>query len=302
MSESEDLVGDGTTAATPPSGPQIPEIVLHDRGRTMRYVHGEIVLIQGEGVRIPLAAVDRVEVDPARPKRVVVRLVGSTAGAGDYRYDHRNPAAVRVFVEAVGRAMAGFERSGTPVDGASLVSPVVDDQLGALRRRRIGQRLAKLVDTRKKIAVWLAVAVWVVGFGFTVSHTPGHGVPYVLLVFAGAILSAFLAAGAGYLRGRWRLRRRGITVVAYAVELPTGTYEFVDADGESRTRRFPDAWARSAKRPVAIEICYDPDDARTVRRRRLNPFQLFWASLGTVVGTAGLAVCVGIEIYLIFVS
>ncbi|GAA1166144.1 hypothetical protein F4556_001316 [Kitasatospora gansuensis] len=279
------------------------EIVLRgSRGRSARFVDGWVVIEQRDVVhRIPVAAIDRVV---AGSGRVEVVLRAASGPARIHRIRHRGSG--EAFVRVVTKALPVLDAAERAGDGGALVESAV------LAKSSGGPgRLLRPVNSPLKVFGWLYLA----GFGPAFS-TPGHRMAGSLLlwVFGPPCLGLAVLGVVGAVRSLpkpWALHRRGITVVATVTgherevdqvgdEAPSNRYyaiyEFVDADGVTRTHT-----ARDQEGLVSGgrgEICYDPADPAVIRRAANFGARVYWSVAGIVLillpmVLVGLAMSVG---------
>ncbi|MER7581734.1 DUF3592 domain-containing protein [Kitasatospora sp. NPDC097691] len=256
-----------------PAGPRparMPELVLRGPRVQARLERRHVVVEQGGTThRIPVEAVERVE---SRPGVVEVVLHSATAPGTVFAIGHRNRRAAEAFTRVLSDALPVADRAARPVDGAALVTTEHEERAPAGRLRLLLFSWPGLLG-----CVYLC-GLLAIPFG-PAGHRTGAAVRWLL---------SPLAIGAAYgawdpmlrtLKG-WVLLRRGITVVARVVGHETddsgestlhyATYEFVDATGRTRTHTEEDK--EEYVLSDTVQISYDPDDPRLVRRRdRLGP-------------------------------
>ncbi|WP_328872651.1 hypothetical protein OHT76_22520 [Streptomyces sp. NBC_00287] len=219
-------------------------LVLHGRRRSVARLRAGVLLLEAGGVRhrIPVAAIERVEVSGAKGRVLTVVLSSAT-----HTLTSRSAPAVREFAEAVRRAL--------PVRDADEPRPAVS----AEPVERPGVEPGYVV-------LWaLGVAFVLVAVALVVR---GAGEQAVVFWLVGPVVlgcgGAALAGGLTTVREAAVLRTRGITVegrLTLSYEMGTGEdavthyeYTYVDARGQTRTRSGPAGGAEE------VEIVYDPED------------------------------------------
>lgn len=226
-----------------------------------------MVLLEADGVRrrIPVAAIERVDVHGPKGQRLTVVLTGDEPVA--YHLRCRSVPTVHEFARAVHRALPVRDADESRPDGAGLVTEEPLER-AALNRVRL---------------LW-----WGLGGGYmlvlVLLLVKGAGVIPVLL-WANAPLP--IAGGLGGVQSGWKvfreawvLRTRGITVEGelqgtYRHESgKTHYYAYVDSQGVRRECKDSDGGAERA------EITYDPVDPETamVGRRTTG-----WLVVGAVL-------------------
>ncbi len=260
-----------------------PAVVLHGTRYTARLDGDEVVLTRRRSThRIPVTAIDRIDV---RPGRVDVVLLAAGGEARVYPVAHHNGAAAEAFARTAATALP--ERAADlSVDGAALVTTTVEPH-------RRGS-LTRPFDSWRKMLAWFYLAGLVSPF-LAGSVTSEHRIaskpalawmitlPITVLVVIG--LRDFTSS----LRIGWLLYRRGITVTARVTghdddgdaESPShyARYAFTDAKGVDRRHTAKDQ--PGYVRGDTVDICYDPADPGLVRRRAGLGRRLAW---GTFLG------------------
>lgn len=245
-----------------------------------------MVLLEADGVRrrIPVAAIERVDVHGPKGRRLTVVLTGDEPVA--YLLRCRSAPAVQEFAHAVRRALPVRDADEPRPDGAGLVTE----------------------EPLERAAPKVRLLWWGLGGGYVLVLVllmlKGAGVvPGVLWAVApGPIAAGGLGVYAGWqvFREAWVLRIRGITVEGQLQRshwyngVEQYTYAYVDSQGVRRKRTGSDGGAERA------EITYDPADPETTKAGRRTTGQLVFGAvlillLGSPVLLAGVAfVVVGV--------
>ncbi|MGW5278961.1 hypothetical protein ACWERI_05805 [Streptomyces collinus] len=251
-------------------------LVLHGRRRASALLRDGVVLLEADGVqrRIPVAAIERVDVHGAKGRRLTIVLTDDESVA--YHLRCRSAPAVHEFAQAVRRALPVRDAAEPRPNSAELVTE---------------KPLERVAPHRLRLLWW--------GLG------GGYVLVLVLLVakaaFPGVILWAvaplLIAGGVGGVQAGWQvfrepwvLRTRGITVEG---ELQ-GThwheggnqyyYAYVDSHGVRHECKSSDGGAERA------EITYDPVDPDTaIVGRRTTGWLVLGAVLILLMGTLLLA-------------
>ncbi|MGP4089585.1 hypothetical protein [Streptomyces sp. KR55] len=97
-------------------------LVLHGRRRASVRLRDAVVLLEADGVqrRIPVAAIERVDVHGPKGRRLTVVLTGDEPVA--YHLRCRSAPAVHEFAHAVRRALPVWDADEPRPDGAGLVT------------------------------------------------------------------------------------------------------------------------------------------------------------------------------------
>lgn len=109
-------------------------LVLHGRRRASVRLRDGVVLLEAEGLRrrIPVAAIERVDVHGANGRRLTVVLTGDEPVA--YHLRCRSAAAVHEFAQAVRRALPVRDADEPRPDG---VGPVTEEPLERAAPNRV---------------------------------------------------------------------------------------------------------------------------------------------------------------------
>ncbi|MFB7372374.1 hypothetical protein ACFC0D_21300 [Streptomyces sp. NPDC056222] len=252
-------------------------LVLRGRsGRSVRLRNGELLLeSRRELRRIPVAAIERVEVCGRGGRRLAVVLTGSGDGAAEtYLLASRSSVAVARFVAVLNEAL--------PVrDADELRTP---GSLGVTAERRERPWWSRVREVRPGTAV--AVAFCVV---LAVLLIAGAWAGALCWIFVPMLTGAGVSlAGLGWKPARegWVLVTRGITVDGYrknSGSVDGGdpdalyVYLFSDADGVPRGYRGSNG-GRDEE-----EITYDPRDPGVCQLRRRTVAQLLVGALVLLV-------------------
>ncbi|MEU6657238.1 hypothetical protein ABZ904_50245 [Streptomyces sp. NPDC046900] len=252
-------------------------LVLHGKGRASARLRDGVVLLEADGVRrrIPVAAIERVDVHGARVRRLTVVLTGDEPVA--YHLRCRSAPAVHEFAQAVRRALPVRDADEPRPNGTELVT---EKPLERAAPNRIRQLRWGLGGGYVLVLVLLLV-------------TDAGVVPGVLWAVApGPIAAGGLGVYGGWqlFREAWVLRTRGITVEGrlqrshFYNGVEQYTYAYVDSHGVRRERTGSDGGAER------VEITYDPADPETTKVGRRTAGQLvFGAVLILLAGAVLLA-------------
>ncbi|MEV0189856.1 DUF3592 domain-containing protein [Kitasatospora purpeofusca] len=279
-----------------------PAVVLHGTRYAARLDGDALVLTRRRRThRIPMTAIDRIDV---RPGRVVVVLLTAGGEARVYPVAHHNGAAAKAFARTVSTQLP--ERAADrSVNGAALVTTTVEP--------RGRSWVTRPFDSWRKLLVWFYLAGLVAPFfGRALAENPRiASFPALswLLTLPFAVLAVLgLGAVSSSLRIDWLLYRRGITVTARVTghdddsdtESPRyfARYAFTDANGVDRQHTARDQ--PGLVRTDTVDICYDPADPDVVRRRTgLGRRLALGAFLGLPLMVAATALFVGLAGYIL---
>ncbi|MEU6254076.1 hypothetical protein [Streptomyces sp. NPDC047043] len=226
--------------------------ILHGRrGASIRLRDG-VVLLAADGVqrRIPVAAIERIDVHGPKGRRLAVVLTGEEPVA--YHLRCRSAPAVHEFAQAVQRALPVRDTDEPRPDGAGLVTE---------------EPLERAAPNRVRQLWWALGGVYVLVLVLLV--VTGAGVVPVLLWVAApeAIGGGGFGVHIGWklVREAWGMRTRGITVEGrlqrshWYNSVEQYTYAYVDNQGEQRELTTSGGGAERA------EITYDPADPGTAQ-------------------------------------
>lgn len=193
--------------------------------------------------RIPVAAMERIEVHGAKGRRLTVVLTGDEPVA--YHLRCRSGPAVHEFAQAVRRALPVRDADEPRPDGAGLVTEEPIERAAPNRLRRLW---------------WGLGVVYVLVFVLLVVTGAGVGPILLWVVAPEAIGGGGFGVHIGWkiVREAWGMRTRGITVEGRLLRshgyngVERFTYAYVDNQGERREFRTSDGGAEQ------IEITYDP--------------------------------------------
>ncbi|MFJ6085284.1 hypothetical protein ACIQI8_28140 [Streptomyces sp. NPDC092369] len=210
------------------------------------------MLLTADGVRrrIPVAAVERIDVHGPKGRRLTVVLTGSEPVA--YRLRCRSGPAVREFAQALQRALPVRDAAEPRTDGAVLVTE---------------EPLARAVPNRARQLWWGLGSAYVLVLVLLIVTDAGV-VPVLLWVAAPeAIGGGGFGVHVGWkvVREAWGMRTRGITVEGrlqrshWYEGVEQYTYAYVDKQGERRELTTSTAGGDPA------EITYDPAHPATAQ-------------------------------------
>lgn len=227
-------------------------LILHGRHRTSIRVRDGVVLLVADGVqrRIPMAAIERIDVHGPKGRWLTVVLTGSEPAT--YHLRCRSAPAVHEFAQAVRQALPVRDAAEPRPDGAVSVSEVPLERATPHRVRRMwwslggayGLVLVLLIATRAgtvPVVLWVTAPVAIGGGGFGVR------------------------IGWKNVREAWGMRTRGITVEGRLQRshryngVEQFTYTYVDNQGEQREL------ASAGGGTERAEITYDPADLKTAQ-------------------------------------
>jgi hypothetical protein len=239
--------------------------------------------VRGVRRRIPLAAIERVEVRGPKGRCLTVLLTVTDGGdPQSYALVCRSAAAVAEFARVVGAALPVRDAAEPRPDGAGMVvvKPLERPAPDLVRRR------------------W-----WALGAAYTLVLaalllTGPEVAPVVFWLVSPAVIPpGWLAARAGWRLAReaWVLRTRGITVEgrlksSAVIDTDNGlvssyVYEYVDLHGVRR-----ECSGSSGDGAKRVEIVYDPEDPESDKIGRGTAGQLvFGVVVGGVLGAPMLA-------------
>ncbi|MFD7408441.1 hypothetical protein ACFV7R_38655 [Streptomyces sp. NPDC059866] len=254
-------------------------LVLHGRRRASARLQDGAVLLETDGVRrrIPVTAIERVDVHGAKGRQLTVVLTGDEPVA--YHLRCRSAPAVHEFAQAVRRALLIRDADEPRPNGAELVTE---------------KPLERAAPNRARLLRWGLGGGYVLVLVLLLVKGAFSGVaPVVLWTVAPLLIAGGVAgvqAGGQVFREPWVLRTRGITVEG---ELQ-GThwheggkqyyYAYVDSHGVRRECKSSDGGAERA------EITYDPVNPDTAMvGRRTTGWLVFGAVLILLMGSVLLA-------------
>ncbi|MFF4548290.1 hypothetical protein ACFY1J_29345 [Streptomyces sp. NPDC001406] len=234
--------------------------------------------------RIPVAAIERVDVSGRAGRELIVVLTSALPGPATHCLVSRSAPAVHEFAEALRRALPVRDADEPRRDGAARVTVEPVERPGPEPRNVALGVLGVLY-------VLVAAALVARGAGERATVSWAVGVPSVLAPGVAAVV-----AGLRTLRDTVVLRARGIAVegrLEFSYDVGTGedaathhVYPYVDARGERRERSGPEGG------PSEVEIVYDPEDpdgTTTVGR----------ATVGHLIGALSLALVLGLPMTLL---
>ncbi|MEU3618786.1 hypothetical protein ABZ725_41655 [Streptomyces sp. NPDC006872] len=216
-------------------------LVLRGKRRTALRLDGQVVVLRRsvEELHIPVEAMAGIR---AEGRAVEIELLGG-AEPVVYRVEGVSEAGAAAFGQAVGRLLPMPDGDAEPVDGLSLVDvrPLPGSNRGWFSGRRPVAAVGAL------FYAGLVAAVGVAGGGEQVAALLGGSVA----LYAGCFM---IYAGVRANVRDWRLKRRGITVVAQFSHYTNKwrVYTYTTATGQSYTYRT----TGSGTHP--IEVAYDP--------------------------------------------
>ncbi|GGX27849.1 DUF3592 domain-containing protein [Streptomyces lomondensis] len=216
-------------------------LVLRGKGRTALRLEGQMVVLRSsaEELRIPVEAMAEVR---AEGRAVEIELLGG-AEPVVYRVEGVSEAGADAFGQAVGRLLATLDPDAEPMDGLSLVDvrPLTGRDRGWFSGRRPVAAVGAL------FYAGLMAAVGVTGGGEQVAALLGGSVA----LYAGCFM---IYAGGRASVEDWRLKRRGITVVAQFSHYTNKwrVYTYTTATGQNYT------YQTTGSGTDPIEVTYDP--------------------------------------------
>ncbi|MFF0191017.1 hypothetical protein [Streptomyces sp. NPDC005244] len=242
-------------------------LILHGRRRASVRLRDGAVLLAADGVqrRIPVEAVERIDVHGPKGRRLTVVLTGDESAA--YHLQCRSAPAVHEFAQAVRLVLPIRDAAEPRLPGAELVTEV---PLERAKPNRIRQRWWGLGSAYVVVLVLLLV-------------TRAGMVPVLLWVAAPeAIGGGGFGVHIGWkiLREAWAMRTRGITVEGLLQRshwyngVEQFTYAYIDNQGEQRELTSSERGAERA------EITYDPADPETAQVGRSTTG---WVVFGAVL-------------------
>lgn len=255
-------------------------LVLHGRRRSAARLRSGLLLLDGGGVhrRIPVTAIERVDVNGAGGRRLTIVLTG--AEPQTFSVTSRSAPAVREFAEAVRRALPVRDAGEPRPDGAGLVTVAPLERPGL---------------EPKRVLWWALGAVWALLALVLLVKGPADG--FLCWLFSPVVVAGWMAVrgGAAIVREAWALRVRGITVEgrlerSWDHHGDNGTvtqyvYAYEDANGVSRTRSGSEGGADR------VEIVYDARDPEITKVGR--------HTLGNLVGSLLLFVILALPLLLL---
>ncbi|MCZ4513067.1 hypothetical protein O3Q52_33920 [Streptomyces sp. ActVer] len=219
----------------------VAALVLRGKRRTALRLDGQVVVLRTavEELRIQVEAMAEVE---AEGRAVEIELLGGTEPVV-HRVEGVPEAGAAAFGQAVARLVPMPDGDAEPVDGLSLVD--VHPLPGRNRRWFSGRRPVAVVGAL--FYAGLVAAVGVAGDGEQVAILLGGSVA----LYAGCFM---IYAGVRANVEDWRLKRRGITVVAQFSHYTNKwrVYTYTTATGQSYTYQTTGSGA------APIEVTYDP--------------------------------------------
>ncbi|MFF7098454.1 DUF3592 domain-containing protein [Streptomyces rubradiris] len=225
-------------------------LVLRGKKRTALRLDGEVVVLRrsAEELRIPVEAIAEIR---AEGRAVEIELLGGTEPVV-YRIAGVSAAGADAFGRAVGQLLPTPDDDADPMEGLALVD--VRPLSGRNRGWLSGRQLAAVAGAL--LYAGLVAAVGVAGGGRRVA---------ALLGGSGALYAGgfFIYAGVRAQVEHWRLKRRGITVMAQFSHYTDRrlVYTYTTATGQSYT------YQTTGRGTGPIEVTYDParpNDARQV--------------------------------------
>lgn len=236
-------------------------LVLHGRRRSSVRLREGVLLLEADRVRrrIPVAAIERVDVHGAKGRQLTVVLTGDEPVAHHLRC--RSAPAVREFAHAVHSALPVRDAREPRPDAAGLVT---EEPLERAAPNRAPLIWCGLAGTYVLVLVLLAVK----GAGLA---------PRILWVVAPFVITlGWVGVYIGWLvfRDAWVMRTRGITVEGelrhshWYDSVERSTYAYVDSQGVRRE------CTGSSGRAERAEITYDPLHPETARIGRRTTGQL----------------------------
>ncbi|MGW0908638.1 hypothetical protein [Streptomyces sp. NPDC002853] len=216
------------------------------RGSVTRLEQGVLIVrSRGSERRVPVAAIERVDIKGPKGRRLVVVLTAPEAGDREsMTVFSRSTPAVLAFAQTLRQALPVRDATQPRSDGAlSVTRSSVAKPAGDWRRAAVRCSVSLYVLAAATMLIsgicgavewYAALACWLIG---AVAVPLRHGV----------------RAGWEMIRETWRLRTCGILVEGR--KLHSGTYEFTDIDG--RTRQLTDHYESAEQ----VRILYDPTAA-----------------------------------------
>ncbi|MEV8398453.1 hypothetical protein [Streptomyces niveus] len=194
--------------------------------------------------RIPVAAIERVEIRGAKGRSLVLVLTAPEKAHGEsWTVYSRSAPAVRAFADALRLLLPVRDASEVRTDGALLVTRV------PVEKPAIGWRRAAL---RLLVSLYLLAAAAMLVVGLLGAYEWYAALACWLIGSLAIPVRHGVSAGWDMTREAWRLRTSGVLVEGRKSYY--GTYEFTDLDG--RIRSLKDSY-ESAER---VRILYDPAD------------------------------------------
>ncbi|MEU6393896.1 hypothetical protein [Streptomyces sp. NPDC046939] len=255
------------------SSTEMPSLVLHGRRRASARLQDAVVLWEAEGVRrrIPVAAIERVDVDGVNSRELAIVLTGEEPVV--YRLRCRSDLAVQEFAQTLRRALPVRDFDEPRPDGAGLVTEHAPERAASV----VGRPLWWMLGSGYVLVLVLLLVRGIAGL-----------VPGLLWAVAPAVMAAGVVGVHGgwqFLRQAWVLRTRGITVVGRRQRshwyngVEQHTYAYVDSRGVRREHTSSIGGAERA------EITYDPADPDCTKIGHRTTGQLvFGAVLALLAG------------------
>lgn len=268
-------------------------LVLHGRRRASARLRDGAVLMEAYGVqrRIPVTAIERVDVGGAKERQLTVVLTGDEPTA--YHLRCRSASAVHEFAQAARRALPIRDADEPRPNGAELVTE---------------KPLGRAAPNRVRLLRWglgggyVLVLALLLAKGLLTSGAIG-AVPGILWVVAPLLIAGGVGgvqAGWQVFREPWILRVRGITVEGelHGTHWHEGGkqyyYAYVDSHGVRRDCKSPDGGAER------VEITYDPANPDTaIVGHRTTGWLAFGAVIIVLMGSVLLA---GVALALVAVA
>ncbi|OIJ88489.1 hypothetical protein BIV24_21565 [Streptomyces colonosanans] len=240
------------------------------------------MLLEADGVRrrIPVAAIERVDVHGAKGRRLTVVLTGDEPAA--YHLRCRSAPAVHEFAQAVRGALPVRDADERRQDGTGLVAEELLERA-----------------TPNRVRLW-----WGLGGAYVLVLVlllvKGAAFPGILWAVAPAVLSVGglgVLGGWRVLREAWVLRTRGITVegelqrIFWFEDVKQYTYAYVDSHGVRRELTGANGGDER------VEIRYEPAAPETAQvGRRTTGSLVFGAVLILLLGVPSLLVGVALSL------
>ncbi|MEV8406036.1 hypothetical protein AB0R12_09525 [Streptomyces niveus] len=194
--------------------------------------------------RIPVAAIERVEIRGAKGRSLVLVLTAPDKAHGEsWTVDSSSAPAVRAFADALRLLVPVRDAGEVRADGALLVTRV------PVEKPAIGWQRAAL---RLSVSLYLLAAAAMLVVGLLGAYEWYAALACWLIGSLAIPIRHGVSAGWDMTREAWRLRTSGVLVEGRKSYY--GTYEFTDLDGRIRSLR--DSY-ESAER---VRVLYDPAD------------------------------------------
>ncbi|WP_329142875.1 hypothetical protein OG275_00550 [Streptomyces niveus] len=194
--------------------------------------------------RIPVAAIERVEITGAKGRSLVLVLTApEKAHAESWKVDSRSAPAVRAFADALRLLLPVRDAGEVRTDGALLVTRV------PVEKPTIGWRRAAL---RLLVSLYLLAAAAMLVGGLLGAYEWYAALACWLIGSLAIPIRHGVSAGWDMAREAWRLRTSGVLVEGRKSYY--GSYEFTDLDGRIRSLR--DSYESEER----VRVLYDPAD------------------------------------------